>query len=67
MNYSALFSLPGSHTRSNWRCFILSFIHQYRMSKAFESFWRRLAVRTPFAVELLVDMRFPLDSCGWLS
>ena len=47
--------------------FILSFIHQYCMSKAFESFWRRLAVRTPFVVELSVDMRIPLASCGWLS
>ena len=46
---------------------ILSFIHQYHMSKAFESFWRRLAVRTPFAVELSVDMRVPLAGCRWLS
>ena len=37
------------------------------MSKAFESFWRRLAVRTPFAVELSVDMRVPLAGCRWLS
>ena len=37
------------------------------MSKAFESFFRRLAVRTPFTVELSVDMRFPLAGCGWLS
>ena len=37
------------------------------MSKAFESFWRRLAAKTPFAVELSVDMRVPLAGCGWLS
>ena len=37
------------------------------MSKAFESFWRRLAVRRPFAAELSVDMRVPLAGCGWLS
>ena len=37
------------------------------MSKAFESFWQRLEVRTPFAVELLVNMRVPLAGCGWLS
>ena len=24
-------------------------------------------MRTPFAVELLVDMRFPFAGCGWLS
>ena len=24
-------------------------------------------MRTPLAVELLVDMRFYLDGCGWLS
>ena len=38
-----------------------------RMSEAFESFWRRLAVRTPFAVELSVDMRVFLAGCRWLS
>ena len=37
------------------------------MSKSLESFWRRLAVRTPFSVEFLVDMRFPFAGCGWLS
>ena len=37
------------------------------MSKAFESFWRRLAVRKPFAVEFSVDMWVPLSGCGWLS
>ena len=36
------------------------------MSKASESFWRRLAARKPFAVELSVDIRFPLAGCGWL-
>ena len=37
------------------------------MSKDFESFWRRLAVRTSFAVKLSVDMWVPLSGCGWLS
>ena len=37
------------------------------MSKAFESFWRRLEVRTPFAVELSVDMWVPMAGCLWLS
>ena len=32
-----------------------------------ESFWRRLAVRTPLVLELSVDIRFPLAGCGWLS
>ena len=36
------------------------------MLKAFESFWRRLAVRTPFAVELSVDMLVLRAGCGWL-
>ena len=55
--------LPDFHTISNWRCLILSFIHQYRMSKAYETFWRRLAVRKPFAVELSVDIWVPLADC----
>ena len=37
------------------------------MLKAFESFWRRLVVRTPFAAELSVDMRVLQSGCGWLS
>ena len=37
------------------------------LSKAFESFWRRLAARTPFAVESSVNMRVPLAGFGWLS
>ena len=37
------------------------------MSKALESFWQRLAARTPIAVELSVDMRFNLAGRGWLS
>ena len=37
------------------------------MSKALESFWQRLAVRTPFAVEFSIDMQFPLAGCVWLS
>ena len=37
------------------------------MSKDFESFWQRLAARTPFALELSVDMRFILAGCRWLS
>ena len=37
------------------------------MSAAFEIFWRRLGVRTTFAVELSVDMRVPLAGCGWSS
>ena len=45
----------------------MSFIHQYRRLKAFESFWRRLAARTPFAVEFSVEMWVPLAGCGWLS
>ena len=37
------------------------------MSKDFDSFWGRLAVRTTFAVELSVDMQVPLAGCGWLN
>ena len=37
------------------------------MSKSFESFWRRLAARTPFAAELSVNMQVPLAVCRWLS
>ena len=37
------------------------------MLKDFESFWQRLAVRTPFAMELSVNMMVPLAGCGCLS
>ena len=37
------------------------------MSKAFEIFCQRLAVSTPFTVELLVYMQVPLAGCRWLS
>ena len=40
---------------------------EYRVLKSFDSFWRRLVLRTPFAVELSVDMQFLLAGCGWLS
>ena len=37
------------------------------MSKAFKSFWPRLAVRTPFAVKFSVHMQVLLAGCEWLS
>jgi hypothetical protein len=50
--------------RLNWPWAILSLTYQWRMSKDFESFWRVLEFRTPWAVLLLVSMREPVFGCG---
>jgi hypothetical protein len=56
---------PGAQRRLNWPCWTRSFIHHCCMLKDFESFWRILELRMPWAVLLSASRGGPVLGCLW--
>ena len=67
MKESAAFCLPVAHIISKMFCFILSFIHQYRIPNDLEIFTRMLDVSMPWEVLLSVLKGVPVGGCRWSS
>ena len=63
MMLSAAFCFSAAHMRSSVFCFILSLIHQYRISKALESLDHMLDMSMPCAVLLLVSKGVTFVGC----